>query len=111
MPVAATTNCNGLVLDPNVLADIRFASKPKWIAESSVQAPASAISNNFVTYLNRVKNMIEQYNFVGWTYIDSNWPAHGWPSSTWGNSRIEADAPIKSWFEANIVRSRRYVFG
>lgn len=99
------------MLDPNVLSDIQFATKPKWVAESSAQPPASGSSDDFIIYLTRVKNMIEQYHFAGWTYINSNWPAHGWPADTWGDSRIETHAPIKAWYESNIMRSGRYAFG
>ncbi|KAL9068587.1 MAG: hypothetical protein Q9157_006470 [Trypethelium eluteriae] len=110
LPVGTTSNCDGSVLDPNVLKDIQFATKPKWVAESSVQPPASDATDDFITYLTRVKNMIEQYDFAGWTYINSNWPIHGWPSDTWGDSRIETNSPIKDWYESNIVGDSRYIF-
>ncbi|KAL9084694.1 MAG: hypothetical protein Q9165_007942 [Trypethelium subeluteriae] len=110
LPVGSTSNCDGSVLDPNVLKDIQFATKPKWVAESSVQPPASDATDDFITYLTRVKNMIEEYDFAGWTYINSNWPIHGWSGDTWGDSRIETNSPIKDWYESNIVGDSRYVF-
>ena len=98
LPAGSTTNCEGSVLDPNVLADINFATKPKWVAESAVQPPASASSDDFITYLTRVKNMVEQYGFAGWTYINSDWTAHGWDASVWGDSQVQDNAAVESWF-------------
>ncbi|KAI0814658.1 hypothetical protein GGR55DRAFT_441433 [Xylaria sp. FL0064] len=111
LPVGSTTNCQGQTLDPNVLADIKFAKKPKMIAESAVQPPASSNPNDFITYLIRVKSMVETYDFALWTYINSNWNAHGWDAATWGDSRIDTNGPIKQWFQQNILINPRYIFG
>ncbi|KAI9655358.1 MAG: hypothetical protein M1821_005505 [Bathelium mastoideum] len=111
LPVGSTTNCEGSTLDPNVIIDINFATKPKWVAESSVQPAACDDPSDFITYLTRVTNMIQQYEFAGWTYINSNWPVHGWDSNDWCDSRIETNAPIASWFQTNVVSNNAYVFG
>ncbi|GAP91550.1 putative endoglucanase H [Rosellinia necatrix] len=111
LPVGPTTNCEGQTLDPNVLADIKFAKKPKIIAESAVQPPASRDPNTIITYLTRVKSMVETYDFAGWTYINSDWNAHGWDAATWGDSRIETNAPVLQWFQQNILSNSRYTFG
>lgn len=55
--------------------------------------------------------MIETYDFAGWAYINSNWPEHGWPPEVWGDSRIETNAPLLEWFNANVATVSRYVFG
>ena len=110
LPVDGVANCEGGSLDPNVLKDIQFARKPKLVAESAVQQPASADTNDFITYLTRLVNMIETYDFAGWTYINSNWPAHGWDQNVWGDSRIETNPPIKAWFESNVISNNLYTF-
>ena len=111
LPVGPTMNCDGDRLDPNIIRDIKFASKPKWVAESAVQPPASGSSDGFLDYLTRIRDMIEQYDFAGWTYINSNWPEHGWDTATWGDSRIEANPPVLQWFQQNIASNPRYIFG
>ena len=56
-------------------------------------------------------SMVETYDFAAWTYINSLWTAHGWDSSVWGDSRIEANADVLAWYEQNIVGKSRYIFG
>ena len=109
--MGTTTNCIGDVLDPNVLLDIQFATKPKWVAESAPQPPASGASDSFIDYLTRVKNMVEKYDFAGWTYINSDWPIHGWSTEVWGDTRIEANPDVLAWFNQNIANNTRYTFG
>ena len=111
LPVGTTTNCDGQRLDPNILKDIQFATKPKWVAESAPQPPSSDSAAGIIDYLGRVRDMVEQYDFAGWTYINSNWPAHGWDTATWGDSRVEANSDVKSWFESNISTNPNYIFG
>ncbi|KAI1317246.1 hypothetical protein F5Y16DRAFT_419819 [Xylariaceae sp. FL0255] len=111
LAVGTTTNCQGQTLDPNIIADIKFATKPKLVAESAVQPPSSGDSSDFIEYLTRVSNMVETYDFAAWTYINSDWTAHGWDAADWGDSRIETNAPVLQWYQENIVANSRYVFG
>ena len=111
LPVGDTSNCDGSKIDPNLQADIAWAPKPKLVAESAVQPPPSGGPNGFIDYLTRVKNVVEQNNFAAWTYINSNWPAHDWPTDTWGDSRIEAVPAVETWFESNLSGNARYMFG
>lgn len=55
-------------------------------------------------------NLVETYDFAGWTYVNSHWTAHGWDSSTWGDSRIKSNADILAWLQDNIVDNSRFVF-
>ncbi|KAF9887173.1 hypothetical protein FE257_010427 [Aspergillus nanangensis] len=110
LAVGSTTNCQGDQLDPNVLKDIQFATKPKIVSESGAQPPASADPAAFIDYLDRVRSMVETYDFAGWFYINSLWTAHGWDGSVWGDSRIEANAQVLDWYQQNIVANPRYVF-
>ncbi|KAH8167403.1 hypothetical protein CIB48_g821 [Xylaria polymorpha] len=108
--VGSTSNCVGQRLDPNILKDIQFATKPKIIAESAVQPPAVGNENDFIDYLTRVRDMVERYDFAAWTYINSNWNAHGWDGN-WGDSRIETHPSVLDWFRQNIANNPRYIFG
>ncbi|KAI1428173.1 hypothetical protein F5Y12DRAFT_78866 [Xylaria sp. FL1777] len=109
--VGSTSNCVGSRIDPNILKDIQFAKKPKIIAESAVQPPAAGNQNDFIDYLTRVRDMVEQYDFAAWTYINSNWNAHGWDAATWGDSRVETHPAVLQWFQQNIANNPRYIFG
>lgn len=112
LPVGTTTNCEGSRVDPNVMADIEFASaKPKWIAESGAQPPASDDPDSFIDYLTRVTELVETNDFQGWTYINSGWVADGWDPSVWSESRIEVNEPVLAWFQENVISNPRYVFG
>ena len=111
MPVGSTGNCAGQTLDVNVVKNLQWAPKPKLIAESAVQAPAAASGADFVTYLTHVKSLIEKYDIAGWTYINSNWPTHGWPADTWGDSRVEHKPQALAWWKQNIGTGGRYTFG
>ena len=111
LPVGSTANCDGQPVDQNLLADIEWAPKPKIVAESAVQPPSSSSPSGSIEYLTRLRNVIEQNNFAAWTYINSNWPAHGWQTDTWGDSRIEANPQVEGWFNMNIANNPRYVFG
>lgn len=111
LPVGATTNCAGSRLDPNLARDLAWAPKPRVIAESAAQPPASAGAAAFTDYLSRVRDVVERYDVAVWTYIDSLWTAHGWPADTWGDSRVESQAEVKAWWQENIVGNERFVFG
>ncbi|KAL9045580.1 MAG: hypothetical protein Q9214_001397 [Letrouitia sp. 1 TL-2023] len=111
LPVGATTNCAGSRLDPNLERDLAWAPKPRVIAESAAQLPASADAAAFIDYLSRVRDVVERYDVAVWTYIDSLWTAHGWPVDTWGDSRVESQAEVKGWWQENIVGNERFVFG
>ena len=106
MPMGSTMGCQSGELDPNDEADLKWAPKPKLIAESAVQAPSAATPAEFLKYLTRVTNLIEKYNVAGWTYINSNWGAHGWPADTWGDSRIEKCTEAKSFWTKKMTSGR-----
>lgn len=98
-------------VDVNVMKDIEFAKKPKWIAESGTQPPASNTPEGFIDYISRVHELVEKYDFAGWAWINSLWTAHGWDPSVWGDSRVEANPQIKDWFMKNVANNPRYVWG
>ncbi|KAJ3562448.1 hypothetical protein NP233_g9563 [Leucocoprinus birnbaumii] len=111
--VGTTSNCVGDTLDPNLKNDLVWAQgqgRPLMIAESAVQPPPSSNPSDFVTYLTRLYSIVSTYGLSSATYINSNWPAHGWDQSVWGDSRIEANPSAKSWFNSNIANNARYLW-
>ena len=106
MPAGSAAGCSSGELDPNVAKDLAWAPKPKLIAESAVQAPSAASPAEFAKYLTRVTNLIEKYNVAGWTYINSDWGAHDWPTDVWGDSRIEKCADAKSVLAKKLTSGR-----
>ena len=106
-----TVGCSAGPLDQNLQSDLTWSPKPKLIAESAVQAGACGSARGFIDYLKLVKGLVEAQNVAGWTYINSNWTAHGWDAATWGDSRIEVDGEVLAWFRENIVGDGRFKFG
>ena len=111
LPDGTVNGCTSGVADPNLQRDMEWAPKPKIVAESAVQTPSSSSGDGFTHYLDLVKNLIESQGVVGWTYINSNWPVHGWTPEYWGDSRIEANPAALDWFKQNIAGNPRYTFG
>lgn len=112
--VGTTSNCVGDTIDPNLKNDLEWAqgqNKPLMIAESAVQPPPSANPDDFVTYLTRLFDIVSTYGLSSISYINSNWPTHGWDQSVWGDSRIEASPTALSWFNSNIANNARYLWG
>ncbi|KXN84666.1 Beta-1,3-xylanase TXYA [Leucoagaricus sp. SymC.cos] len=109
-----TSNCVGDTLDPNLKNDLVWAQgqgKPLMIAESAVQPSPSMNPSDFTTYLSRLFDIASTYGLSSISYIDSNWPVHGWDQSAWGDSRIEANSAALSWFDSNIANNNRYLWG
>lgn len=104
-------NCVGSSVDPNIKSYIDWAHGRKKPIISAAQPFAVNNPSSFVDYLAHVKSVVETFNRAGWTYINSNWPAHGWGTQYWGDSRIEANGNAKSWFASNIAKNGRYVRG
>ena len=109
-PVADIHNCDGCVLDGGATMDLAFAKKPLVVSESGSQPPYSDTAAGSIEFLERLISTIEQYDFAYWFYINSDWPAHGWPSNVWGDTRIEAKPEVLEWFNEKVVGSDRYVF-
>lgn len=110
LPVGPTTNCVGDTIDPNVQKDLDWMPKKKMICESAVQPPSSSTSDGFINYLTLVKTLVEKNGVSAWTYINSDWTNHGWPADTWGDSRVEANPDVLSWWNTNIANGP-YTFG
>lgn len=113
-----TIGYDGSRLDSNLEQSLTWASakKPIIIAEAAYQkAPpewASAVgsshSHAFLEYLDRLFEVIEQYDIRALTYINSDWIAHHWPSH-WGDSRVEAFPDVKAYWIDNVINNPRYV--
>lgn len=90
--------------------DLEWATKPIVVSESGSQPPYSENAEGSIAFLERLTTIIEEYDVAYWFWINSNWPAHGWPSDVWGDTRIEAKPEVAQWFADNIVANERYVF-
>jgi beta-mannanase/regulation of enolase protein 1 (concanavalin A-like superfamily) len=112
MEVNGTFNCAGQTVDPQLQQSMNFAKqhgKAIMIAESAVQAPASKTPAQFNLYLERLNNLIVANDVKVVSYINSNWPIHGWDAN-WGDSRVEVNPTVKSYWNSTFLGSR-YVQG
>ncbi|PWJ38498.1 fibronectin type III domain-containing protein [Sediminitomix flava] len=109
---------NGSRLDGNLEQSLDWstAKKPVIIAESAYQnAPAewkdyisSPYDNPFIEYLDRLLEVVENYDIRSLAYINSDWQSHGWPEQ-WADSRVEAFADVKAYWMENVINNSRYV--
>ena len=100
-------------LDSNVEQVFDWAqntlNKPLMIAESTPQTNADFQGADFqVEYLQRITNLIDQYDIKVWAYINSNWVSHNWPPH-WGDTRVEVTPTVKQFWLNNVVNSNRYI--
>ena len=113
LPVGSTTNCSGQSVDPNLQQVLDWArgtlGKPLMIAEATAQVPAANTSGGFNDYLNRLHNLVVANDVRVLAYINSDWPAHGWPPDIWGDSRVEARGSSVLNTYLNLFGSSRYI--
>jgi len=91
MEVNGTFNAEGLRIDPNLEQSMDFAQLQGHeivIAEATAQNPAASDPDLFIDYLDRLDDVVQHYDVAALTYINSDWPAHGW-GPEWGDSRVE----------------------
>jgi hypothetical protein len=98
-------------IDPNLASSLEWAKdqgKPIAIAESAFQTPSfGQKSENFEMFLDRLFNIIEEYDIHVLTYINSNWTEHAW-SMPWGDSRVETEPEILDYW-LNRVNTDRFI--
>ncbi len=109
---------DGSRLDANLEQSLAWAQKrkPIIIAESAYQnAPnewkdyiSSPHSNAFLEYLDRLFDVVEDYDIRSLAYINSDWQSHGWPQQ-WADSRVEAFSDVKTHWMNNVVNNSRYI--
>jgi Secretion system C-terminal sorting domain/Fascin domain len=112
MEVNGTFNCAGQTVDPNLQLSMNFAKsrgKAIMIAESAAQAPATGNPTQFNVYLDRLNKLIVANDVKVLSYINSNWPIHGWDAN-WGDSRVEINPTVKTFWNSTYLGSR-YVQG
>lgn len=96
------------VIDSNFKKSIEWAKerKPVMIAESAFQTPGGGQTpENFKIYLDRLFNIVENYDLQGLVYINSDWHAHNW-SLPWGDSRVEINETVKNYWLQRVNNSR-----
>jgi hypothetical protein len=105
---SVVTNGTG-TLDTNLQKCVVWAQakgKKLMVAESAFQYPSGGqTAANFQTYLTRLFSLIETYDFRMLVYINSNWTAHDW-TRPWGDSRVESNSTVKTWWMNKINQSR-----
>ena len=111
MEVNGTFNANGATIDPNLAKSIEFARDNGHeivIAEAAAQYPATSNPDQFIKYLDRLDDLIINYDVKALSYINSNWPSKGW-GPEWGDSRIEEEAQVKDYFLSTFGNNTRYL--
>ncbi|MGE4601327.1 MAG: hypothetical protein AAEJ65_00300, partial [Planctomycetota bacterium] len=112
MEVNGTFNSPGERIDPNLAMSMEFAQQQGHeivIAESAAQNPAASDTQLFIEYLDRLDDVVEQYDVGALVYINSDWPAHGW-GPEWGDSRVEVDPAVETFFLETFGAGTRYVY-
>ena len=112
MEVNGTFNVPDERIDPNLALSMDFAQLQGHqivIAESAAQNPAASDPDLFVEYLHRLHEVVERYDVSALSYINSDWPAHGW-GPEWGDSRVEADPTVEVFFLETFGEDTRYVY-
>ena len=110
--VSGTFNCSAENIDPNLAISMDFARAQGHevvIAESTAQNPAASIPGQFIEYLDRLDDIVQEYDAAALVYINSNWPAHGW-GPEWGDSRVEMEPAVESFFLETFGEGTRYVY-
>ena len=112
MEVNGTINAPDERIDPNLALSMNFAQLQGHeivIAESTAQNPAASDPDLFLEYLDRLNDVVEQYDVAALTYINSDWPAHGW-GPEWGDSRVQVDPTVEAFFLETFGEGTRYVY-
>ncbi len=112
MEAYGITNAPGQRIDPNLALSMDFVQRQGHqivIAESTAQNPAASDPNLFIEYLDRLNDVVQQYDVSALAYINSDWPAHGW-GSEWGDSRVEGNAAVENFFLGTFGAGTRYVY-
>ena len=112
MEVNGTFNAEGLRLDPNLEQSMDFAQLQGHeivIAEATAQNPAASDPDLFIDYLDRLDDVVQHYDVAALTYINSDWPAHGW-GPEWGDSRVEMNPQVKAFFLDTFGDGTRYLY-
>lgn len=112
LEVSNIYNCQGNAVDSDIARVIQWSKntlkKPVMFAEAAVQPPYSNSDNGFNTYVNKLFDVINQYDVDAVAYINSNWTTHGWDSQYWGDSRIESrNSVFNNWM--NKIQTNRFV--
>ena len=112
MEAYGVTNAPGQRIDPNLALSMDFAQAQGHqivIAESTAQNPAASDPNLFIEYLDRLDDVVEQYDVSALAYINSDWNAHGW-GPEWGDSRVEVKPAVENFFLDTFGADTRYVY-
>ncbi len=112
MEVNGTINAPNERIDPNLASSMNFAQVQGHeivIAESTAQNPAASDSDLFIEYLDRLDDVVDQYDVAALTYINSNWPTHGW-GPEWGDARVEVNPIVETFFLDTFGTGTRYLY-
>lgn len=114
LPVFDNVNCpESQIMDANSQSVFDWAkytlNKPLIIAESSAQNPSTLSNAGMIQYIDKVTNIVEQYDVKAWMYINMNWPDHNWnPNHGWGDTRIQNRSTVLNHWLGK-VNSSRYI--
>lgn len=113
LPIANVQYCQGR-LNPGLQASMEWAQsidKPIAIAESAPRVPAVNSAQGMNDYLDRLFDVVSNYDVRLLSYIHTDWLGQGWPSNEWGDSRLtKYDSVMNSWLdEVNQARYKHYL--
>ena len=104
--------CSGQTVEPDVARSFDWArgqGLPLLIAESAAQAPANNNESSFNDYLNRLNNLVNQYDVRGLVYINSDWRNFG-ADPNFTDSRVQKFSGTQNYWLNNFGDGSRYIY-
>ncbi len=98
-------------MDENLKKTLDYAKnvlkKPIIISEAAAQSHLTqqATSAHFNGYLDKLYNVVEQYDVKALVYINSHWVKKGW-SEQWGDSRVEKSNETLNYWKSEVLQNR-----
>ena len=110
LPVANQTFCSpGDTINPALVESLEWVqnrNKTFMIPESAPRPPAVNTEAGFNEYLDRLFAIIDNYDPRIVSYINTDWPAQGWPSNVWGDSRLNVFTGVETKWRDKIAEPR-----
>ena len=110
LPVANQTFCSeGDRINPALVESLNWVNnqnKAFMIPESSPRVPAVNTAAGYNEYLARLFELIDTYKPRIMSFISTDWPNQGWPTDTWGDSRLGRFTEVENNWRSRISAER-----